>query len=161
MKRSLDSMEVGFNTKIHLSSAAILAAIRNGSTFSKRLQKTLPILGQLLSRVREGTFKCFSLAILLDSQRYVSGQVSLDVKLELAKTGWDTGIYYLRLAGTDLIHSMHREAEVEGTQRLDQIREVLESSTRTIYSSIACVWKCSPRMRASNLPFLQEQLWRR
>jgi Nuclease-related domain len=106
---------------------AILAAIRNSYTFSRRPQKKLPILDQLLSRVREGTFKFFSLAILIDSQRYVSGEVSLDVKVELAKAAWDTGIYHLRLAGTDLIHSMHREAEEEGTQRLDQIRAVLES----------------------------------
>jgi len=76
--------------------------------------------------VREGTFKCFSLAILLDNQRYVPGEVSLDVKIELAQAAWDTGIYHLRLAGTDLIHSMHHEAEEDGPQRLEQIRAVLE-----------------------------------
>jgi hypothetical protein len=105
---------------------AILAAIRNINTFSRRPRKKLPIIDQLLSRVREGTFKCFSLAILLDSQRYVPGEVSLDVKIELAQAAWDTGIYHLRLAGTDLMHSMHHEAEEDGPHRLDQIRAVLE-----------------------------------
>jgi hypothetical protein len=105
---------------------AILAAIRNSYTFSRRSRKKLPILDQLLSRAREGTFKCFSLAILLDNQRYVPGEVSLDVKIELAQAAWDAGIYHLRLAGTDLIHSMHHEAEEDGPQRLEQIRAVLE-----------------------------------
>ncbi len=105
---------------------AILAAIRSSYAFSKRPSKRLPILEQLLSRVREGTFKCFSLAALLDSQRYVPGELSLDVKIELAQAAWDTGIYHLRLAGTDLLHSMHREAEEDGPQRLEQIRAVLE-----------------------------------
>jgi len=105
---------------------AILAAIRNSYTFSKRPRKKLPILEQLLSRVREGTLKYFSLAVLLDSERYVPDEIGLDVKIELAQAAWDTGIYHLRLAGTDLIHSMHREAEQEGPQRLEQIRAVLE-----------------------------------
>jgi hypothetical protein len=105
---------------------AILAAIRSSYTFSKRPRKKLPILEQLISRVREGTFKCFSLAALLDSQRYVPGEVSLDVKIKLAQDAWNTGIYHLRLASTDLLQSLHREAEEDGPQRLDQIRNVLE-----------------------------------
>lgn len=105
---------------------AVLAAIRNSYSFSKRPRKKLPILDELLSRVREEELKFFSLAVLLDSQRYVSGEVSLDVKIELAQAAWDTGIYHLRLAGADLIHSMHQEAEQEGAQRLEQIRKVLE-----------------------------------
>jgi Nuclease-related domain len=105
---------------------AILAVIRNDYSFSRRPRKRLPILEQLLSRVREGALKCFSLAVLLDSQRYVPDDVHLDVKIELAQAAWDTGIYHLRLAGMDLIHSMHHEAEEEGPQRLEQIRAVLE-----------------------------------
>lgn len=115
---------------------AIMAAIRNGYTFSKRRRRKLPILNDLLSRVRERTIKYFSLAILLDNQRYVPGEVSLDVKIELAQTAWDTGIYHLRLAGTDLIHSMRHEAEEEGLQRLEQVRTVLNSfETKNMFIS--------------------------
>jgi hypothetical protein len=115
---------------------AIMAAIRNGYSFSKRPRRKLPILSNLLSRVRERTIKCFSLAILLDSQRHVPGEVSLDVKIELAQAAWDTGIYHLRLAGTDLIHSMRHEAEEEGLQRLEQVRTVLKGfETKNIFIS--------------------------
>jgi hypothetical protein len=115
---------------------AIMAAIRNGYSFSKRPRRKLPILSDLLSRVRERTIKCFSLAILLDSQRYVPGEVSLDVKIELAQAAWDTGIYHLRLAGTDLIHSMRHEAEEEGLQRLEQVRTVLKGfETKNMFIS--------------------------
>lgn len=113
---------------------AILAAIRNSYSFSKRPRRKLPILNDLLSRVRERTIKYFSLAILLDSERYVPGEVSLDVKIELAQAAWDTGIYHLRLAGTDLIHSMRHEAEEEGLQRLEQVRTVLKGfETKNIF----------------------------
>jgi hypothetical protein len=113
---------------------AILAAIRNSYSFSKRPRRKLPILDDLLSRVRTRTIKCFSLAILLDSERYVPGEVSLDVKIELAQSAWDTGICHLRLAGTDLIHSMRHEAEEEGLQRLEQIRAVLNGfETKNIF----------------------------
>lgn len=44
--------------------------------------------------MREGALKCFSLAVLLDSQRYVPDDVHLDVKMELAQAAWDTGIYH-------------------------------------------------------------------
>jgi hypothetical protein len=113
---------------------AIMAALRNGYSFSKRPRRKLPILNDLLSRVRERTIKCFSLAILLDSLRYVPGEVTLDVKIELAQAAWDTGIYHLRLAGTDLIHSMRHETEEEGLQRLEQVRTVLRSfETKNIF----------------------------
>jgi len=107
-------------------SAAILSAIRYSRMDSRPSEGPLPILGQLVSTVRTCETRYFSFFTLLIDLQHDSTGLALEDLIDLADSGWKTGVGLLRMEAVQLLSSLHQRASALGQDSVGKIRTLLQ-----------------------------------
>lgn len=107
--------------------ATIATALRHLQMRWFRNEWTFPLRDQFVERVYRNPQSYFALLLLLEDQGAARSVEHIDQNVELAKEGWRSGVYILRIGAVQYLESM-RSAVLEcGEERVRQICDLLES----------------------------------